>query len=128
MLPVNFSVATSTLHIAFADAVDHSVLYAIEQMTGCHTEPCMAAPSFVYAQHAILARDNLKGDFIFDRVSDNAEISSILRSYCLRTGANEIRLAACPPYLWVRLIESAGNSHDLLIRMPGNSRRTHFPL
>jgi hypothetical protein len=122
MLPVKFSAATSIFHIAFAEAVDHSLLYAIEQMTGCHTEPCMAVPSFVRAQLAILARNTLKGDLAFDRVADNVEISRILRSYATRTGADEIRIAACPPYLWARLLESSERSHDLLFRIPDSAR------
>lgn len=126
MLPVNFSAATSTLHIAFAEAVDHSVLYAIEQMTGCRTEACMAVPSFVRAQLEALARDGLKGDLTFERIADNAEISRIVRSYCSRTGASEIRVVACPPYLWVCLLRAGSRFLDLLVRMPANSLSPGF--
>ncbi|HYL96133.1 MAG TPA: hypothetical protein VET69_10040, partial [Terriglobales bacterium] len=45
MIPVDFVEATSTLHIAFGEGIDYRVLYAIEQMLGCHTAPCLIRPS-----------------------------------------------------------------------------------
>ena len=34
---------------------------------------------------------------VFDRVADDAEFSRIVRSYCVRLAASEIRLAVCGP-------------------------------
>ena len=47
MIPVEYVETTATLHIAFGEGIDYSVLYAIEQMLGCRTESCMAVPSLV---------------------------------------------------------------------------------
>ena len=47
MIPVDYVDSPATLHIAFGEGIDYGVLYAIEQMVGCHTESCMAVPSFV---------------------------------------------------------------------------------
>jgi hypothetical protein len=122
MLPINF--AASVLYIAFAEGVDHTALYAVEQMIGCRTQPCMADPSFVRAQlHALAGKDG-KRDFVFDRVADRNELSRIIRSYCLRVQAVEVRLAACPPYLWARLLCPANTFLDLLLGMPVPRHRT----
>lgn len=47
MLPVDFVDPTRTFHIAFAEGIDYSTLYAIEQMLDCRTEPCLATPSLL---------------------------------------------------------------------------------
>jgi len=117
MIPVNYVEATSSLHIAFAEGIDYTTLYAIEQMTGCHTEPCMAAPSFVHARlEALPSRP--EHEFVFECVADTAEFSRIVRSYAARLSVSEIRLAACGSYIWVRLIRRTRTPHDLLLRLP----------
>jgi hypothetical protein len=118
MVPVHYVKSTETLHIAFGEGIDYSILYAIEQMTGCRTEPCMAIPSFVHANLESLCLHRAENEIFFDHVSDLAEISRIIRSYCSRLTASEIRLAACGPYLWVRLLRTSHTSVDLLLGPP----------
>jgi hypothetical protein len=118
MVPVNFVAATATLHLAFSESVDYSVLYAIEQMTGCHTEPCMAVPSFVRARLEALAKRRSDSAVIFDCVADAAEMSRIVCSYSARLGACEIRMAECRPYLWVRILRPKNSFLDILLYMP----------
>lgn len=117
MIPVNYVEATSTLHIAFAEGIDYTTLYAIERMTGCHTEPCVAAPSFVRAQ---LQLPSLRAEHeaVFECVSDTAEFCRIVHSYASRLSASEIRLARCGPYIWIRLRRRSCPPQDLLLRPP----------
>jgi Type II secretion system (T2SS), protein E, N-terminal domain len=116
MVPVNYVEATATLHLAVAEGIDYTTLYAIEQMTGCHTEPCMAAPSFVRARLQSLA-SRPEHEFVFECVADAAEFSRIVCSYAARLTAMEIRLAACGSYAWVRLLRRAAAPQDLLLRL-----------
>jgi len=123
MIPVNYVESTATLHIAFGEGIHHSVLYAIEQIVGCRTESCMAVPSFVRQQLSALSgsiRSGHRGEteMIFDRVADGAELLRIIHSYCTRLAATEIRLAACGPHLWVRLLRPSFPALDLLLRLP----------
>ncbi len=127
MIPVDYVVSTSTLHMAFGEGIDYSVLYAIEQMIKCRTEPCMAAPSFVRSKLQLLSGSRGKGEVVFERVNDGAEFSRIIRSYCARLTVSEIRLANCGPYLWVRLLRPPRSSMDLLMRLP-QSLSTTLPL
>lgn len=127
MIPVDYVEATATLHLAFAEGVDYTVLYAIEQMVGCHTEFCMAAPSFVRRELQALAGHRLETEVVFELLADSAEVARIIRSYCLQLSASEIRLTACGPHLWVRLLCPARPPLDLLLRSPRNSP-SHLPL
>jgi hypothetical protein len=116
MVPVGYARAGSTLHLAFGERIDYSVLYAIEQMTGCRTEPCMAVPSLVRQRLRALPEDGAETEMVFDRLAGDAEFSRIIRSYAIHVAAREIRLAACGRYLWVRLLRRTDPPLDLLLR------------
>lgn len=116
MTPVDYVETTTTLHVACGDGVDYRVLYAIERMLGCHTEPCMASPSFVRSRLDATCAHRLENDLLFERVSDTAESSRIIRSYCARLSATEIRVSACGPYLWIRLLRPSHPPMNLLFR------------
>ncbi len=126
MIPVDYVHATSTLHMAFGEGIDYSVLYAIEQMVGCHTQSCMAVPSFVRQHLQTLSGHRGESEVVFDRVADGAEFSRIVRSYCVRLAASEIRLAACGPHLWVRLLRPPRPPLDLLLRSPREASSPAF--
>lgn len=116
MIPVDYVEAAATLHVAFGEGIDYSVLYAIEQMVGCHTEPCMAVPSFVRQHLQSLSRRRGESEVVFDCVTDALECTRIIRSYCVRVAASAMNLATCGPYLWVRLSRQSGAPLDLLLR------------
>lgn len=116
MIPVDYVATTATLHIAFGEGIDYSVLYAIEQMLECRTESCMAVPSFVRQSLRTLSEHRGESEIVFDRVADGAEFLRIIRSYSARLDASEIRLAACGPHLWARLLRTSRPPLDLLLR------------
>ena len=118
MIPVNYVESTATLHIAFGEGIDHSILYAIAQITGCRTESCMAVPGFVRQHLSALSGHRGESEMIFDRVADAAEFLRIIHSYCVRLSASEVRLAACGGHLWVRLLCPSSPALDLLLRLP----------
>jgi len=108
--------ASSTLHVAFGDGVNHKLLCAIERMTGFHTEPCIAASTFVQTHLRRLLTRRGDHEVAFEGPIDAAECSRIIRSYCVRVSASEIRLADCNSYLWVRLFRPSRPALDLLMR------------
>jgi hypothetical protein len=63
---INYVETTSALHIAFGEGIDYSVLYAIEQMMGCHTETCMAVPSFVRKNLQSISGHRGESEVVFD--------------------------------------------------------------
>ncbi len=125
---INYVETTSTLHIAFGEGIDYSVLYAIEQMMGCHTETCMAVPSFVRKNLQSISGHRGESEVVIDRVADAGEFSRIIHSYCVRLASPEIRLAGCGPSLWVRLLRSSRPPLDLLLRSSQADSVRAFPL
>jgi hypothetical protein len=115
MLPVSFTGPSATLHIAFSEAIDYSVLYAIEQMENCRTAPCFVAPTQLRACLHSLPLPGTDSELVFDRVVDLDECTRIIRSYTARVSAREIRLALCGSLLWVRLLTHRQKHLDLLL-------------
>lgn len=115
MIPVGYVEATSTMHLAFGDSVDHSLLYAVEKMTGMHTEPCLAPAGFVRASLRTLPHRG-EDEVCFERLRDTAECCRIIRNYSARVSASEARIAGCGPYVWVRLFRASHAPMDLLFR------------
>jgi len=124
MIPVDYVEATATLHVAFGEGIDYSILYAMEQMVGCRTESCLAVPSFVHREIRALSLRRAESEVVFERVADGSEFSRIVRSYSIRLAASEIRLAVCGPYLWVRLFGPTRPPFDLLL---GSSQDASAP-
>lgn len=56
MMPVELVAATRTLLMAFSEGIDYAALYAIEQMLGYRTEPCLVPPSTLRASLQALAQ------------------------------------------------------------------------
>ena len=115
MAPVDYVALSSTLHIAFAEQIDYTVLYAIEQITGCRTEPCIAVPGLIRHWLESLGPSRSETELVFDRDADGG-FPPIVASYAARLGTTEIRLAACGAQLWVRLLLSRGSPLDLVLR------------
>lgn len=126
MIPISYIASTATLHMAFSEGIDYSVLYSIEQMLGCHTEACLAAPSLVRSQLAALSTGRGENEIAFERVPDNIEISRIVRSYCIRLGASEVRLVRCGDHIWFRLLRPSHPAFDLVQRSC-QIRASEFP-
>ena len=115
MLPVNYVEATATLHIAFSDAIDYSLLYAIERMLDCHTEPCFVSPGWLQKNLRIPFVDRTSCEVVFDRVADNHESARIIRSYAMKLDVPEVRMVVCGRYIWVRLKPAFRAAVDLLL-------------
>jgi hypothetical protein len=118
MIPIAYVKSTATLHVAFGERIDYAVLYGIEQMLGCHTEPCLAAPSLLRASLEELSQRRREGELVFAGLLDIAESARIIRSYSICVAPSEIRMAACGSYIWVRLLGPSRSPLDLMLCPP----------
>lgn len=118
MIPVQLAEATGTLLLAFGEGVDHSVLFAVEQMLGYRTEACLVCPSALQKGLQELAERRGAGDAVFERVEDHGECARIIGSYSARVGAEEVRLARCGGHIWIRLERPLGETVNLVLRAP----------
>jgi Type II secretion system (T2SS), protein E, N-terminal domain len=127
MMPVDLVEATGTLLIAFSEGIDHTALYAIEQMLGYHTECCLVSPSTLQKSLQALAHRRVSKDVILDRVEDAAECAHIIGSYSAKLHAEEIRMARCGKHLWVRLERLGHDAVNLVLTDP-EEHHDNFPL
>ncbi len=116
MIPVELVKATGTLLMAFGEGIDYTVLYAIEQMLGCHTEACLVGPSTLQRGLHLLAQKRGTGDVVFDHTEDAGECARIIGNYAARIGAEEVRLARCGDHIWARLHGLRCETVNLVVR------------
>lgn len=118
MMPVGFVEATGTLLMAFSESIDYTVLYAIEQMLGYHTEACLVCPSTIHKTLLDLTRHGNAKDVVFDRMEDSTECARTISNYSEKVKAEEVRLARCGEHLWIRLERMRAEAVTLVLRMP----------
>jgi hypothetical protein len=120
MMPVEFVAPSGTLLMAFSEGIDYTVLYAVDQMLGYRTEPCLVCPSTLQKGLQARARHRESGEVVFDRVEDAGECARIIASYTTKVGAAEIRLARCGEHLWIRLKRLRQDVVTLVMRAPSS--------
>jgi hypothetical protein len=121
MIPVEFAEATRTLLMAFSETIEHSVLYAVEQMLGYRTEACFVCPSMLRKGLQELAQRHRAKDVVFDGMEDASECVGIIGSYAARVGAEEVRLAQCGRHIWIRLEGERREAVNLVLRAAGGA-------
>ena len=115
-VPAHISLDGRTLHVAFSERVDHTLLYALERMLDCRTIPCVASESAV---NAILEAKSLaadRNDINFDTLRDAGGIASAICSYAQQIEASQAKLERAGPHLWARL-NRGREFRDLLFRV-----------
>jgi len=117
MCPIQYVEATRTLYMSFSERIDHTALYAIQQMLGCLTEPSVVSPRTMDSLLDRVGRERGPGDLLFESSRDPFEMAQIACGYVLKFGAENVRIVACGKYLWARL--QAGQEYaNLLFRLP----------
>jgi Type II secretion system (T2SS), protein E, N-terminal domain len=116
MIPVDFAESRASFLIAFCEAVDHVVLYAVEKMLGRRTEACFIAPSVLREGLQALKLRYAGNDIVFEHVDDAAECARIVGSYAAKVSADEVRLARCGEHVWVRMERFEREPVNLIFR------------
>lgn len=116
MFPVDYVESTATLYIACGERIDYRILYALEQMLQCHTEPCLAPPSVLCRNLQSLSETRHERETVFDgATTETGEFARIVRSYCARLSASEVRLVRCGSHVWIRLLRQSQGLQDLVM-------------
>jgi len=127
MIPVELAEASGTLLMAFSEGIDHTILYAIEQMLGYRTEACLVGSSTLQKGLEALAQHRGVGDVVFDRTEDARECARIIASYSAKIAAEEVRVARCGKHIWIRLENLDSESVNLVLRAPAVAS-SQFPV
>jgi len=126
-VPVYVSVDGRSLHLAFGERLDHTTLYAVEQMLGCRTIACVANETAVDKVLEELRRCTAITETSFDTMRDPREIVRTIRNYAAEYRASRITLARASTYLWVRFTANGQVSRDLLFRIRPEPDSSRFP-
>jgi hypothetical protein len=118
MIPVEFAESRGRFLIAFCEAVDHTVLYAVEQMLGCQTEACFVSPSALREGLQALKLRHANNDIVFERLEHAGECARIVGSYAAKIGAEQVRLARCGEHVWIRLERLRRETVNLVFHAP----------
>jgi hypothetical protein len=115
MVPVRYDAPRKALWLAFAGAVAHAAMLAIESMLDCRVHPCMADGSWVRAVHDEMAQRAARNSYVFSTVSDAAEMTRVTLSFARRLAAQGLRTARLRSLVWIRLQQGQKRT-DLLFR------------
>lgn len=115
-VPVHVSADGGVLYVAFCSRIDHTLLYALEQMLGCRTVGCVASEASVLAALESMSPAVDRHEVCFDTVRDPREIASTIRSYADELRADRISLVRAGAFLWTRF-RRGSSTRDLLFRI-----------
>lgn len=109
MIPLHYVATTNTLLVGFVRGIEYGLLYAIEKITGCKTQPCFVTPSDFQSQLQQIEQvndqcgDETPTEIKFESVQTSSEMARILGSYGVQLEAEEAIIGKCKEYLWARL-------------------------
>jgi len=117
-VPVHASHTGKLMHIAFSERVDHTLLYAVEEMLGCRTVACVSTESTVREALERLRREDAGNEITFDTVRDPNEMASTICNYAVQMDARRIKAERAGAYIWVAFFRKDAR-RELLFRLPG---------
>jgi hypothetical protein len=115
-VPAHASPDGRVLHMAFADRLDHTLLFAVERMLDCRTLACVASGSAITELLAVLRRSTDRPESSFDTIRDPQEIARIICNYADELQATRIAIARVTAHIWVRFFRRTA-IRDLLFRV-----------
>jgi len=113
VLPVHHSRTNEILYLAFTKRVDHTLLYAVEQMIGCRVMACVASDSAVSEAFQQLRRLSPPQESFFDSVRQPQEMARMAAYYGGKLRAASVKVARAADQVWLRFENSRGTHHLL---------------
>jgi hypothetical protein len=120
MVVVHYLPVSRHLYVAFAEGVDHTALYALEQIFRCRTEPSLTSDSAFRRALDALRRVPPAPEQRVPGLQDPLEMARLLRRHAAEMEAQDVRMASCAKFIWARL-ESATQIQNLLFEVPFGS-------
>jgi len=115
-VPAHFSTDGSMLYVAFADRIDHTLLYGVEQMLGCRTAYCVSPARAIVESLDYLRRSANCEEICFDSIHDLQEMNSTICNYAEKLQSVRVSVVRAAGFVWVRLFGTR-TSRDLLFRI-----------
>jgi hypothetical protein len=102
-VPMHFVHQTKTLHVGLSTGIEHSFLYAIEQMLDCKTKSCVVADSAADRLLRSAGEQTRKNEVVFESPCQDSEISRICIGYMVKLSTLNARVVRCGNHIWFRL-------------------------
>lgn len=102
-VPLYYSTAARKLFLGFVHRVDHRLLQAVEQITGCRPEPCFLTPSEFDEQMRNIDLPPGYEEAVVEESRSPERMARMLGGYASETAAREIAFVRCKSHLWARL-------------------------
>ena len=108
-IPLHYVDATKLLLVGFVQGVEYGLLYAIEQIAGCKTQPCFVTPSDFQArlreveQAKKMFKDTVRREVKFESPRPLAEMARLLCGHGVDLEAEEATIGKCKDHIWARL-------------------------
>ena len=119
MLPVHHLRAAQMLYIGFVEGIDHSALYAVEQMLHLRTVACVISESELLSALDSLRHADCEPATVFDSPSNPTEMARTTRSYARQVGAEDVWIARSGRFVWIRL-QTSMQPKDILFQALGD--------
>ena len=116
-LPVHNSTDGRRLLVAFSERVDHTLLYALDEMLDCRTFACVATSSAVNEGLELWRQRAAGTEICFDSLQSPAEMAATIVSYAAQLDARDVKLVRAGHYLWAAFFRKSSRK-DLLFRVP----------
>lgn len=101
--PLHYAPSAKRLVLGFVDRVEHSLLQALEQVTGCRAEPCFITPTeFQEQMRRVTAAEDYE-EVVVDDPGTPAQMAKSLGGYALEVTAREAAFVQCKNHIWTRL-------------------------
>lgn len=102
-VPLHYSLAAKRLLLGFVYRVEHTLMHALEQMTGCKAEPC-----FITATEFDIQMTRVTGvpdceETVFEQLMTPMQMANTLGGLAVEISAREASFVNCRDYIWTRL-------------------------
>jgi hypothetical protein len=115
--PLRYSQNGRRLLMGFVYRVEHRLLLALEQVTGCRAEPCFITQKEFEDQMSRLTAVPYCDEVVEEEPQTPRQMANIVAQLAIEAGARRATFVECRDYLWTRLFGSK-RTIDVLFRIP----------
>ncbi|MGA3048001.1 MAG: hypothetical protein ABSD67_15325 [Terracidiphilus sp.] len=103
--PLRYSQNGKKLLMGFVYRVEHRLLLALEQVTGCRAEPCFITQTEYDEQMERLTLvPDCHDEVVYEEIQSSRQMANTLAGLAIEVAAREASFVQCRDYLWTRLI------------------------
>lgn len=115
--PIRYSQNGTKLLMGFVYRVEHRLLLALEQVTGCRAEPCFITETEFKEQMARLTTVPERNEVVYEELQTPKQMANTVAQLAIEAAARKVSFVECRDYYWTRLFGSR-RTIDVLFRTP----------